>query len=225
MNDVRSGHAQAVPVASGARQGASASSGAGDGEIRSAIDRGDHAQALSLCVRQHGASVGRLCFSLLGSATDADDLLQETLVAAHQGFSEFAGRGSVRSWLCGIARHKCLKLLEKKRRRSARLRLVGEPEAAAGVEEVVGARRRVRQLAELLERVRPSDRDLLLLRYGAELSFAEAAQICGVSEAAARKRASRALCRLRGALELELALPGAAEGGPDSGRGGERPEG
>ena len=55
----------------------------------------------------------------------------------------------------------------------------------------------------MLEQVRPSDRDALLLRFGADLSFKEVAAACGIDESAARKRVSRALARLRSVLEDE----------------------
>ena len=62
---------------------------------------------------------------------------------------------------------------------------------------------RAQQARALLERVRPSDRDALLLRYCGELSFREVAAACGIEEAAARKRVSRALLALRSTLEKE----------------------
>jgi RNA polymerase sigma-70 factor (ECF subfamily) len=134
---------------------------------------------------------------MLGSQTDADDLLQETLMAAHDSLSEFAERGSIRAWLCGIARNKCLKHLEKGRRRGALLRLVPAIEMPPTADDVLGARQRGSQARALLEQVRPSDRDALVLRYCAELSFGEVAEVCGIAEPAARKRVSRALLRLR----------------------------
>ena len=39
------------------------------------------------------------CYRMLGSVADADDLLQETMLAAWQGLSGFAGRSSLRTWL------------------------------------------------------------------------------------------------------------------------------
>jgi RNA polymerase sigma-70 factor (ECF subfamily) len=172
-----------------------------DEAILLAIEQNDPARALSLCARRHAQSIGRLCMSMLGSQTDADDLLQETLLAAHESFASFGGRGSVRAWLCGIARNKCLKHLETRRRRGARLRLVTEAEEPAVAEDVASQRERARQARHLLEQVKPSDRDALLLRYCAGLSFGEVAEACGIAEPAARKRVSRALTRLRTVAE------------------------
>jgi RNA polymerase sigma-70 factor (ECF subfamily) len=191
-----------------ARDGVAEASGAvvvGDGEILEALGRGDRQAALRLCVQLHGVSIGRLCMAMVALQVDADDLTQETLLTAHQGFAEFRQEGSVRAWLLGIARNKCLQHLEKHRRRGARLRLVTAGNAA--LEEPspdpVGVRSRAEQARALLLQVRPSDRDALLLRYAGELSFKEVAAACGIAEAAARKRVSRALSALRSAVGKE----------------------
>jgi len=176
-----------------------------DPEILLALTRGDARRALSLCVQRHGPSIGRLCMAMLGSQVDADDVTQETLLAAHRSFAEYRHEGTLRSWLLGIARNKCLQHLEKHRRRGARLRLVRAAEAGADAPRELDQEllERAEQARALLERVRPSDRDALLLRYVAELSFKEVAAACGIEETAARKRVSRALLALRSTLGKE----------------------
>ena len=51
--------------------------------------------------------------------------------------------------------------------------------------------------------MKPSDRDALLLRFGADLGFEDVAAACGIDEPAARQRVSRGLMRLCSALENE----------------------
>jgi RNA polymerase sigma-70 factor (TIGR02960 family) len=62
------------------------------------------------------------CYRLLGSLTDAEDMLQETLLAAWRGLASFQERSSLRSWLYRIATNQCLNAL-----RSASRRVPAEP--------------------------------------------------------------------------------------------------
>jgi len=57
------------------------------------------------------------CYRMLGSLTEADDLLQETMVAAWRGLGGFAGRSSLRSWLYRIATNRCLNAIRDAKRR------------------------------------------------------------------------------------------------------------
>ncbi len=165
-----------------------------DEDVLAALRSGDHNGALSLCARQHVASVGRLCMALLGSQAAADDAVQDTLLAAHRGLADFRGEGSLRAWLFGIARRRCARALERQSAQRPVAELLEPPPDAV---ELLEARRRAEMARALLAEVRPSEREALVLRYVGELSFREVGEACGIDEATARKRVSRALARLR----------------------------
>src|ERR1700744_4944727 len=57
------------------------------------------------------------CYRILGSLQDAEDLLQETLLAAWRGLEQFEGRSSLRAWLYTIATNRCLNVLRARGRR------------------------------------------------------------------------------------------------------------
>lgn len=57
------------------------------------------------------------CYRVLGSVTDAEDALQESLTAAWRGLDRFEARASVRTWLYRITTNRCLNLLRASRRR------------------------------------------------------------------------------------------------------------
>jgi len=58
------------------------------------------------------------CYRILGSVQDAEDALQETLLAAWRGLDGFEGRSSVRTWLYKVATSRCLNALRSARRRN-----------------------------------------------------------------------------------------------------------
>src|SRR5579859_4677738 len=57
------------------------------------------------------------CYRILGSLQDAEDAVQETLMAAWRGLHQFEGRSSVRAWLYRIATNKSLNALRAARSR------------------------------------------------------------------------------------------------------------
>jgi RNA polymerase sigma-70 factor (ECF subfamily) len=169
------------------------SQGGRDGQILEALARGDRDAAAELLVDAHARAIGRTCMALLGSPSEAEDALQETLLAALDGLESFRGDGTLRAWLLSIARRRAARrLAARSRERDVSQRL---PAAEAGSSaERLSMARRARQL---LDEIKPTEREALVLRFSAELSFREVAQACGIDEAAARKRVSRGLSRLR----------------------------
>jgi RNA polymerase sigma-70 factor (TIGR02960 family) len=60
------------------------------------------------------------CYRMLGSLTDAEDMLQETLLSAWRGLPRFEGRSSLRSWLYRIATNSCLNAMRSTARQVPR---------------------------------------------------------------------------------------------------------
>jgi RNA polymerase sigma-70 factor (ECF subfamily) len=75
-------------------------------------------------------------YRIVGSAQDAEDLLQETLLAAWRGLEQFEGRASVRAWLYRIATNRSLDALRANRRRLEDPRMTQMPEPTRWSEPV-----------------------------------------------------------------------------------------
>lgn len=88
-------------------------------ELISQARRGD-ALAFERLTAPHRRELRVHCYRMLGSCHDAEDLLQETLLAAWQSFGQFEGRASLRSWLYKIATNRCLNARRAIRRRPAK---------------------------------------------------------------------------------------------------------
>jgi RNA polymerase sigma-70 factor (ECF subfamily) len=73
--------------------------------------------AFTALVESHRRELQVHCYRMLGSLQDAEDALQETLLAAWLGLDGFEGRSSVRTWLYRIATNRCLNLLRSSGRR------------------------------------------------------------------------------------------------------------
>ncbi|HLZ04932.1 MAG TPA: sigma-70 family RNA polymerase sigma factor [Bradyrhizobium sp.] len=68
------------------------------------------------------------CYRMLGSFHDAEDALQEALIAAWRGLSTFEGRSSIRTWLYRVATSRCLNMLRSGRARAREEGLMQPPE-------------------------------------------------------------------------------------------------
>jgi RNA polymerase sigma-70 factor, ECF subfamily len=161
------------------------------------------------------------CYRLLGSADDAEDLVQETYLRAWRSFDGFEGRSSVRTWLYRIATNACISALRGRPRRAlpSGLRGPGEgvdpswqqpdvswlqpiPDAMVTAESsdpaaIAVSRESLRlALVASLQYLPPRQRAVLILRDVLAFPAAEAAGILGMTTAAVQSALQRARTRL-----------------------------
>ncbi len=182
-----------------------------DGELLSSVDdlaaaRGGDDEAARRLVAVHGVAMVRVARRVLGStfAADADDVLQESFVAALT--TAALPNGDVGAWLRAITVRKALDLVRQRNRRGE----VPMPEPGSAREPssapTAPGRVDVSTVRRALEGLSPSDRALLVLVDLEGHSMAEAAAVLGTNRVAAKMRAMRArrkLALLLGAVDRE----------------------
>jgi RNA polymerase sigma-70 factor (ECF subfamily) len=177
------------------------------------------------------------CYRILGSVQDAEDAMQDALLAAWQGLSGFDGRASVRTWLYRVVTTRCLNVRRSARRRQGIAMSPGiqppeptrlgevtwlEPcpdvllEGLADREPGPDARYEAREAISLafiaaVQRLPPRQRAVLILRDVLGFTASEAAQILGVSEEAVTSALKRARATMRSGLPDQYQPPPAPE--------------
>ena len=135
----------------------------------------------------------------------AEDAVQETFLRLVRSRRRYRPSRPFATWFYTILRNVCTDMLRRRGRRERALRrLASEPRE----QEEVGAGLEARDLLGLLM---PADRVVLTLRVLHGLAFRDVAVALGISEEAAKKRAQRALRRLRRLVQPEVAAAGARQ--------------
>jgi RNA polymerase sigma-70 factor (ECF subfamily) len=83
---------------------------------------------------QHRSELTAYCYRMLGSAFEAEDAVQETLVRAWRGYDGFEGRAALRSWLYRIASNVCFDMLKGRQRRAMPIDFGGPNDGAGPVD-------------------------------------------------------------------------------------------
>jgi len=144
-------------------------------------------------VELHGPALMRFCVAEAGP-TRADDCFQETLLAALRAYPSLREVRAIRSWLFSIAARKAIDLHRAE---------IRAPEPSSDLEALGAACEAEERDPALWARVRelpPKQRQAVALRYAANLSHADVAEVMGTSGAAARRNVFEGLARLRKAL-------------------------
>ena len=176
-----------------------------DEELLSRTAAGERA-AFDAFVARHERAVFRFARAATESSAAAEDVLQETFLAAWRAAGSFEGRSAARTWLLTIARNQAWHHRERASRLpvddGAELPELGEAAGWGAESPEAGALRSERRalLARALEALAPEEREVLVLRDLEELTGEEAAAALGLSLAATKSRLHRA--RLRLAAEL-----------------------
>jgi RNA polymerase sigma-70 factor (ECF subfamily) len=169
--------------------------------------------AFEALYRAHAGRLFGLVSRMLGSAPEAEDLLQEIFVSAHRKMGSFRGESTLGTWLYRIAVNHCLDHLRSRGARMARATESMDKEEAyepAAVEpQVPTAISRIdleRAIAQLPEGCRAA----FVLHDVEGLDHREVAEALGISEGTSKSQVHKARHRLRRLLSARVPRPHAA---------------
>ena len=161
--------------------------------------------AFRLLVEREQVAVYRACLRILGRPHDAEDVAQESMVMAYRALGTYRGDGPLGGWLLRIATRQAFRRLGQ-RRETAELP-VELPTAAPGFDPVAitlaGERQREVRLA--VAALREPYREVVALRFFAELSLDEIASVTRRPLNTVKTHLRRGLERLRPILGREVA--------------------
>ena len=134
----------------------------------------------------------------LGSGPDADDVTSETMEHAYRYRDRYdPAKGEPMAWLIGIARNCVADLV------ASREHVVDEPVPASATEEMEEQAMRRLSLTRAVARLDERERELIALRYGADLTARQIAGMLGLRQNAVEVALHRALGRLRAELDRD----------------------
>lgn len=155
-------------------------------------------------VETHGERLLRSAYLLCGDETEAQDLVQESLLQAFKSVHRFRGDSSVYTWLHGILLNLCHRHLRKQKRlvfeEERVLKEPVQPNPAGDLDQDVCAA----NLAQAIRSLSLEHREVIVLRYYEDLKIQEIARRTGVSEGTVKSRLHYAIRCLEQMLPAEM---------------------
>ena len=145
------------------------------------------------------------CVRMLRERELAEDVSQQVFIEVHRNLDRFRGESSVRSWLIGIAHHRCADAIKARARRSAKIDFDDEIDAHAAPstppDEQIDEARKDGALEDCLSELPNETREVLLLRFLSDMTYEEMATVLGKKAHTLATRVARALPLLKRCLE------------------------
>lgn len=154
-------------------------------------------------MRRYQRTLFNVCARYLGNDRDADDVCQEVMLKVLHGLRQFEGKAKFKTWLYSITYNECITQYRKEKRKRRLMDALSLDQDESD-EVVDGSANIVTDRASLdrwLIHVNQVDREILVLRFVAELEFQEIADIMYMGLSATKMRYKRALEKLRKSID------------------------
>ena len=158
------------------------------------------AEAFAELLEAYQGPVYRLALGMGLSPHDAEEVAQETFVAAWRGLPNFRGDSKFFTWLYQLTSHAAIDFLRREKRHGNTVELAECPEINDGEdlpEEVAEKQEDREAVAAAMQELTPEYREILLLRYMQELDYDEIAAVLFVPAGTVKSRLNRAKAQLK----------------------------
>jgi RNA polymerase sigma-70 factor (ECF subfamily) len=170
-----------------------------DNQLLDLVRKGEE-DALRQLLARHAPAVFRFAMKMCRNGEDAEDVAQETLLAAVRGAKDVRGASSFTTWLYAVARSFCMKMRRRHKDRPAPCSVEGAsdvPSSSRLPDEDVGAREVATALDTALAGLDDKYREVIVLRDVEGLSAREVGEVLGISIEAVKSRLHRARADMR----------------------------
>lgn len=163
-------------------------------------------KALEILVGRYFKRVYNFTVRYIGNAKEAEDLTQEVFLKAWRGLKKFDQKRSFRAWLWQIVRNVCVDYLRRKKMLVFSALENGEDgerfldniaDAGESIIDKIDRKELARQIQKHLAELSEQSREVILLRYGQQMSFKEIADLLGEPIDTVKSRSRRALIALK----------------------------
>ena len=145
--------------------------------------------------------VFRYLYSRLGNVHEAEDVTAQTFLAAFEAFDRFRQDGNFAPWLFTIARNKAMDHFRRNKKQASELSEETSSSEDDPLSSVIQSEQAV-ALSKLIQGLPEEERELLRLRFLAEMTYGEMAHFLHRTEQAVKKTIYRLLARLQSQLEV-----------------------
>lgn len=173
--------------------------------------------AFETLIRNYEVKVYNVALHMLKNEDDAKDVAQDTLIKIYKKLKDFNGKSSFSTWIYRITVNTSLDHLRKIKREKEFQQKVNEhddelkqefldkPEHSGQPEKELLKKEKVKALYAAMERLKPDQKSVIVLRDIQGLSYKEIAQIIDATEGTVKSRLNRARSKLKDELlEMEL---------------------
>ena len=177
-----------------------------DEDLATLVATDDREAALTELIRRYAPRLRRLLYTLVGGSDElVEDAEQEVFVSMIRNLGRFRRESSFSTFFYSLARNRITDLLRSRKRRRDRYGAIGDPDDAessfAGPERIALDRERIEALDAALDVLNPTDRLMLVLKDGENVTVEELSRVFALPGGTVKSRLARSRRKVERRME------------------------